>query len=1308
MRPGRFFGRLVLTIAAVLLLAVGVIWWIMSTESGSRRLVAFLLGRSPIGLEVADIRGSLGRQLYLIGVKYRSGALSAEIDSAMLDIKPSQLVRGRVLLEHVRMSGMRVVLPDSAPRDTAGTAQARQESPRPPVPVEIGEAVISGFELDAPGGISVREGKATLAGNLERYRFDLSGTVFAPQIDTARIHVGGTGTTGSVRLDSTSSARLLGARVIPVGTVIWYPSLAWDLEVAVDSMEPARLLPALAAFPGRISLQASTVGGIDSSGPNGTATLDSIAGTLRGRAIAGTATVRFRALVLEHLTTDLRWGAARIRSDGFVGDTLALHYDAEVADIGGFMRGGSGRLHLAGNASGSTSAPRIQADIRGSGIAAGPVAARALTGKADVNLAPRGPLDIVLVADSAVLGSRPFDQVTVTADGRRDAHRIRIRTIAPADTGTVLLSGGMEARAWRGTVDSLTVVSSVDRWSLIEPSALLVSAGLMRVDTLCVVADSVGGAGCATAEWRGAASWFALASLDSVPVSLLPLALPVTGELTGRLEARNTTAGLDASVSAILADSGQRTGTLEGTVTMPGYRLGKALDRQPVDAKVNARLERAGLLAPFIRADSVQGVVTADLRGSGTAQAPAIEGLVRADSVVAFFTDRRTVIGSAVLEPRLTLSRDRTMTGEVRLTARNVQGEEFRADTVVATLLSDAEGMRAKVGASIRNAGGDSVGGLRVDAFLPGYHQLRLPPSTQQMNVTVEATAADLSVWRPLIPGIDSLRGTGTLALEGSGPIGLPTVKGTLRVADAVALLSTGTEARGGLTGQVELNVARDGAMQGNLRVVPENVRLAAFPGDTVSMVRVRGGTLEIQAGAEGVHATLNGSLASAMDTAVAVFEASAALPDYRRVGSSLSRERMEATIKGRVDDFGFLPAFVGAIDSAAGTMTFDAALRGTVAEAHMSGEADVVDVMLRFPGAGITVGSINLTARGDDEGLITVRGSAKSGGGELEIEGTTPARPTSERPGLITVTGRDFLASNSDELRAMITPDLQVTLAGDTIAIRGQVEVPHAQIQLAEMPETAVRPSDDIVVVNEPGEDRERPIIANLRVVLGDDVTFEGFNFNASLGGAINLLDMPDHPTRATGTLVVEEGFYRAYGQDLTVTNGEIRFNGRLDNPGLNIRAQRTIQDTITVGVAMTGSLKEPDVRLYSSSPMAQTQTLSYIVTGGPVGGSGSSGNLVNKALSALGIGGSSQIVNALGEDIGLSSARIETEGDLQDAALVLGKYLSPKVYITYGVGLFDPVSTLRLRYILSSKFTLLAEAGRETSADAVVRIKK
>ena len=75
------------------------------------------------------------------------------------------------------------------------------------------------------------------------------------------------------------------------------------------------------------------------------------------------------------------------------------------------------------------------------------------------------------------------------------------------------------------------------------------------------------------------------------------------------------------------------------------------------------------------------------------------------------------------------------------------------------------------------------------------------------------------------------------------------------------------------------------------------------------------------------------------------------------------------------------------------------------------------------------------------------------------------------------------------------------------------------------------------------------------------------------------------------------------------------------------------------------------------------------------------------------------------MGDEIGLDNARIEAEGDLKRASFMAGHYLSPNLYLSYGIGLFDPVSTLRLRYILSRRFTLPAETGRETSADIPIK---
>jgi len=60
-----------------------------------------------------------------------------------------------------------------------------------------------------------------------------------------------------------------------------------------------------------------------------------------------------------------------------------------------------------------------------------------------------------------------------------------------------------------------------------------------------------------------------------------------------------------------------------------------------------------------------------------------------------------------------------------------------------------------------------------------------------------------------------------------------------------------------------------------------------------------------------------------------------------------------------------------------------------------------------------------------------------------------------------------------------------------------------------------------------------------------------------------------------------------------------------------------------------------------------------------------------------------------------------------VKGTSLGFGRFLTPSLYVSYGIGLFDPVSTLRLRYVLSNHFTLLAEAGKAQSADALLKLE-
>jgi translocation and assembly module TamB len=195
-----------------------------------------------------------------------------------------------------------------------------------------------------------------------------------------------------------------------------------------------------------------------------------------------------------------------------------------------------------------------------------------------------------------------------------------------------------------------------------------------------------------------------------------------------------------------------------------------------------------------------------------------------------------------------------------------------------------------------------------------------------------------------------------------------------------------------------------------------------------------------------------------------------------------------------------------------------------------------------------------------------------------------------------------------------------------------------------------------------------------------------------------------------AVGELEIKDGVYKAYGQDLTLDRGRVVFaGGPLDNPGLDLRAYRKADDGVVAGLNIKGTLKSPETTIYSDPPMGQSEALAYILLGHPLGqASPQEGNLLANAANSLGLKGGNLVAKKLAARYGLEEARIESTGGLKEASLVVGKYLSPRLYVTYGLGLFEPISTFRIRYILGRDWTLQAEQGTETGADFLYTVER
>ena len=97
----------------------------------------------------------------------------------------------------------------------------------------------------------------------------------------------------------------------------------------------------------------------------------------------------------------------------------------------------------------------------------------------------------------------------------------------------------------------------------------------------------------------------------------------------------------------------------------------------------------------------------------------------------------------------------------------------------------------------------------------------------------------------------------------------------------------------------------------------------------------------------------------------------------------------------------------------------------------------------------------------------------------------------------------------------------------------------------------------------------------------------------------------------------------------------------------------------------------------------------------------SGEEGAMMAKAALALSLSGGDYLARTLGDRFGLDEMRVESSDSGDQASLVVGRYLSPKIYVSYGVGLIEAINTFTVRYQISDKWQIKAESGEAQGAD-------
>lgn len=378
-----------------------------------------------------------------------------------------------------------------------------------------------------------------------------------------------------------------------------------------------------------------------------------------------------------------------------------------------------------------------------------------------------------------------------------------------------------------------------------------------------------------------------------------------------------------------------------------------------------------------------------------------------------------------------------------------------------------------------------------------------------------------------------------------------------------------------------------------------------------------------------------------------------------------------EATVNGdlrlNLPDIGVFNRLVAELDNLGGRLEGDLAIRGRLSAPQLDGQARLVNGTVVHAPLGLNVEDIELTLDGSNA-LSQLTGRMVSGDGHLNLNGEL--RPDGERwVWSLTTEGERFAFADVEWLQLQASPRIKLSGRGERMTIDGDILINRLRAGLPPGSEDRISASPDVVVVGETEPEEEAADIkltGRLGIDLGEDARLNAIGLQTALDGEVELRwdrnggSLP----RGSGIVRLNDGSYRAYGQNLEINNGEIILTGHpVDNPRLDIQAIREIFGDAQVeqaGVSITGNARNPEIRLFTDPPTSEEKALAYVVTGADFDHAGGQG------------------------------------------AVNVGFYLLPRLFVSYGIGLFESGNVLSGRYELSRRWGVRVVSGeRDTGVD-------
>lgn len=1344
----RFFWRLFRWLLILLLLLISGVAFALFTEPGLRGLLTIAERTLPAGmLSYREVSGSLRNTLRLDGLRFDADELRVELEHSELHWRPAELLRGHLRVINLELAGLTLHLPPAPPEpDPEPTEPFALPDIRLPLaftlqnlalydvrvfPHETPEPLlVDALELAARGnaeqGLSVQhlrvrapEGRANLAGSLlpigdYPLQFELNwqldtlpygslngeGRIHGELADTVQLEHRLSGFIDAA-LDASASALLDGDPF-------------WDgkLRLAIDDL--GLLVPDAPELVGTpLNTELTTRGRLDDFSLDGELdTRFAPFGDIRARLRVNGST---RVLNIEQLqldTSDTLMQLATTAAIDLDRQTIAAqgNWQDLVWPLTGPMAYASpqGRFEL----SGSLDDYRLELHSVLDGAELTPLNAEL---RARGNL-ERLWLDHVLITEQAATmrleldGTVGFADLAFQARGRWEALRWPLQGEAQYQSP----GGHFEAD---GTLDDYRFLLEATADGVDIPAGdwhLQGQGSAEAIERLDLHGKLLDGelTGRASARWQPQLSWQAeLRGSTLNPGRHWP-------ELPGELGFALSTEGrlIEQQLHALLdlrELSGQLTGyPLEGRlrteihdqdidITILRLQAGEAL----IDA--SGRLGATWDLGFGIEVPQLANLLpeaTGSVRSQGRLSGPRLQPRADIDLTLSDF---------ALADNRI----DR-LRGEFNLDAGGEQAS--RVDLNGSNLLLGGQNWR-----TLRLSG----------SGIPERHELQLDLNGEPGNfgITLNGGLDDEFRWQGRLTRLDA-RDTPAGNWQLAQAVGLSAGADQARLAAPLCLTSQPSrlclngnwDATAGADSELtleQLDLARFSALLPNTVTVDQT--LSARLQATLDAAGRPNGQLQIDLDAGRATLDYHGQpivlelgssrLNTRLDNDRLDSELSIDLGTLGRITSSLraselfTRPQLDGQFQASLEQFEIVSQLAPQLQEVQGHLDADLRIAGVLPTPDLSGNITLRDGALSLPETGTRIEAIELTASGDSAGVLNFSGQARSGSGGVTLDGRYRLGDESLN---LTLQGEDFLVLDTFS-QVIISPDVNVVMDTEQVRVTGEVAVPVANLAPPPRQRARVTASEDVVFVSAEAPDTTpggRGIHARIRVILGNDVWVEAVGFRGQLRGDLLVEQTPQLAPRGSGALEVVAGDYTLYGQELAIERGRLLFSaGPIDNPGLDLRIARRFEGgEVLVGAQVLGSLRQPQLELFSTPAMANSSVVSYLIFGRAPGSSPGEGQILAQAAAALSARGGNFLTRDIADTLGVE-IRFDAGDDLDDTAVTIGRYLAPGLYVSYGIGLFEAVNTFNLRYEVNRFLTLestTSPAG--SSADLLYTIER